>query len=197
MTANPLAIPRPGYVLCDLIPRSAVRDGLLIVSGAALVGALAQIAVPLGFTPVPITGQTLGVLLAGTVLGAGRGVLALALYAVAGLAGLPWFAGASSGWSAASFGYVLGFIAAAAVCGALASRGADRRPLTSALAMVAAMVIVYAVGTAWLWIVTGLPAGQLLPLGVVPFLPGDIVKIALAAGLTPGAWRLAGGLSSS
>jgi biotin transport system substrate-specific component len=197
MTANPLAIPRPGYVLCDLIPRSVVRDGLLIVSGAALVGALAQIAVPLGFTPVPITGQTLGVLLAGTVLGAGRGVLALALYAVAGLAGLPWFAGASSGWSAASFGYVLGFIAAAAVCGALASRGADRRPLTSALAMVAAMVIVYAVGTAWLWIVTGLPAGQLLPLGVVPFLPGDIVKIALAAGLTPGAWRLAGGLSSS
>ena len=109
MTANSLAVPRPGYVLCDLIPRSAVRDGLLVVGGAALVGALAQIAVPLGFTPVPITGQTLGVLLAGTVLGAGRGALALALYAVAGLAGVPWFAGASSGWSAASFGYVLGF----------------------------------------------------------------------------------------
>jgi biotin transport system substrate-specific component len=197
MTANPLAIPRPGYVLCDLIPRSAVRDGLLVAAGAALVGALAQIAVPLGFTPVPITGQTLGVLLAGTVLGAGRGTLALALYAVAGLAGVPWFAGASSGWSAASFGYVLGFIAAAAVCGALASRGADRRPQTSALAMVAAMVIVYAVGTAWLWIVTGMPAGQLLPLGVVPFLPGDIVKIALAAGLAPVAWRLAGGPSRS
>ena len=183
---------RSPLVLADLLPGAAVRDGLLVVGAAAFIGLLAQISIPLSFTPVPITGQTLGVLLAGTALGWRRAAAAMALYAVAGVAGVPWFAGHSSGYASASFGYVVGFVAAATACGYLAGRGADRSVLRLLPAMIAAEVVIYAFGLTWLAIDLHLGASATIAAGLTPFLAGDAIKAAIAAGLLPAAWWLAG-----
>ena len=113
-------------VLADVVPGGAVRDVVLVAGSAAFVGLAAQIAIPLPFTPVPLSGQTFAVLLSVAALGPARGALGMLLYAVAGIAGLPWFASHQSGWAIPSLGYVLGFVLAAVVVGALARRGADR-----------------------------------------------------------------------
>src|SRR6266446_9329864 len=160
------ALRRPlPLVLADLLPGTVVRDVLLVVGAAGFVGLLAQISIHLSFTPVPITGQTLGVLLAGTALGWRRAGAALVLYAVAGLAGVPWFAGHASGYVGASFGYILGFIAAAILCGYLAERGADRSVLRSVPAMIAGEVVIYAFGVTWLALDLHLSAAQALSEG--------------------------------
>jgi biotin transport system substrate-specific component len=186
------ALRRP-LVLADLLPGALVRDGLLVVGAAGFVGLLAQISIHLSFTPVPVTGQTLGVLLAGTALGWRRAGLAMALYAIAGVAGVPWFAGHSSGYAGASFGYIIGFFAAAVLCGYLAQRGADRSIVRSLPAMLAGEVVIYAFGLTWLALDLHLSASATLADGLTPFLVGDLVKAAIAAGLLPVAWRLAGG----
>ena len=183
--------PRP-LVLADLLPGTLVRDVALVVGAAGFVGLLAQISIHLSFTPVPITGQTLGVLLAGTALGWRRAAAAMALYAVAGVAGVPWFAGHSSGYASASFGYVLGFFLAATLCGYLAERGADRSVLKSVPAMLAGEVVIYAVGMTWLALDLHLGASATIAAGLTPFLAGDAIKAALAAGLLPAAWKIAG-----
>jgi biotin transport system substrate-specific component len=179
-------------VLADLIPGALVRDILLVIGGAGFVGALAQISFHLSFTPVPITGQTLGVLLAGTALGWRRAAAAMALYAVAGVAGVPWFADHTSGYASASFGYIVGFFLAATLCGALAGRGADRSVVRSLPAMLAGEVLIYTAGCTWLALDLHLTAGQTLSEGLTPFLIGDAVKALIAAALLPAAWRLAG-----
>ncbi len=179
-------------VLADLVPGALVRDVLLVVGTAGLVGLLAQVSVHLSFTPVPVTGQTLGVLLGTTALGWRRGGAAMALYAVAGLAGVPWFAGHSSGYVGASYGYVVGFVLCAVVCGWLAERGADRSILRCVPAMVAGEVVLYAVGVAWLGVSLHVGAAKAIALGLTPFLAGDAIKAALAAVLLPGAWKLVG-----
>jgi biotin transport system substrate-specific component len=179
-------------VLADLLPGTLVRDLLLVVGAAGFVGALAQISFHLSFTPVPITGQTLGVLVAGTALGWKRGTAALALYALAGVVGLPWFAGHTSGYAGASFGYVIGFVLSAALCGFLAERGADRSLVKSVPAMVAGEVVMYGVGVLWLAVDLHVGASKAIALGLTPFLIGDAVKAAVAAALLPGAWRLTG-----
>jgi biotin transport system substrate-specific component len=197
MSSAAIARPQP-LVLGDLIALDrgrvahAVRDVLLVIGAAAFVGALAQISIHLSFTPVPITGQTLGVLLAGTALGWRRAAAAMALYAVAGVAGVPWFAGHSSGYASASFGYIIGFFFAAVACGYLAERGADRSVLKSVPAMLVGEVLIYAFGCAWLAIDLHLGAGATLSDGLRPFLIGDAIKAAIAAGLLPAAWKLAG-----
>jgi biotin transport system substrate-specific component len=190
-----VAIPRPRpLVLGDLIAASqgrvahALRDVVLVVGAAGFVGALAQISVHLSFTPVPITGQTLGVLLAGTALGWRRAAAAMALYAIAGVAGVPWFAGGTAGYASASFGYIIGFFFAATVCGYLAGRGADRSVLKSVPAMVAGEVVIYAFGLTWLALDLHLSAGATLSDGLTPFLAGDAIKAAIAAGLLPLVW---------
>jgi biotin transport system substrate-specific component len=183
---------RPPLVLADLLPGTLVRDALLVVGAAGFIGLLAQISIHLSFTPVPITGQTLGVLLAGTALGWRRAGAALLLYAVAGVAGVPWFADHSSGYASASFGYIIGFFAAAVLCGYLAERGADRSVLRSVPAMLAAEVLIYAFGLTWLAIDLHLGASATIADGLTPFLAGDAIKAALAAGLLPAAWWLAG-----
>ena len=183
---------RPPLVLADLLPGALVRDALLVVGAAGFIGLLAQISIHLSFTPVPITGQTLGVLLAGTALGWRRAGAALLLYAVAGVAGVPWFAAHSSGYASASFGYIIGFFAAAVLCGYLAGRGADRSMLRAVPAMLAAEVVIYAFGLTWLAIDLHLGASATIADGLTPFLAGDAIKAALAAGLLPAAWWLAG-----
>ena len=187
---------RPRAVLADLVPastraRAHARDLALVVGGAAFTGLAAQIAVPVPGSPVPVTGQTLAVLLVGTALGARRGVAAMALYLLAGVAGLPWFASGSSG-TGATFGYVLGFVAASALVGALARRGADRSPLRTAGAMVLGNLAVYAVGVPYLAASVHVSLAQAASLGLYPYLLGDALKIALAMGLLPAAWKLVG-----
>ncbi|HUA31354.1 MAG TPA: biotin transporter BioY [Streptosporangiaceae bacterium] len=179
-------------VLADLLPGTVVRDILLVAGAAGFVGALAQISIHLSFTPVPVTGQTLGVLVACTALGWRRAAAAMTLYAVAGLAGVPWFAGHTSGYVGASFGYILGYILAAIVCGRLAERGADRSVLRSLPAMLIAEIALYAVGLTWLALYAHLGPAATLAEGLTPFIAGDAIKAAIAAGLLPAAWRLAG-----
>jgi biotin transport system substrate-specific component len=116
----------------------------------------------------------------------------MALYAVAGVAGLPWFAGGTSGYAGASFGYIIGFFFAAAACGYLAERGVDRSVLRSLPAMIVGEIIIYAFGLTWLALDLHLGAGATLTAGFTPFVAGDAIKAAIAAGLLPVAWRLAG-----
>ncbi|MCL2418556.1 MAG: biotin transporter BioY [Conexibacteraceae bacterium] len=192
-TALSAALPRPGVrVLGDTLPGARTRDVALVLAGAGLVGLLAQITIHLSFTPVPITGQTLGVLLVGTALGWRRGLAALILYAVAGLIGVPWFAAGGSGYVGANFGYILGFIAAAGACGYLAEKQADRRVLSAIPAMVVGEFLIYLFGVTWLAVDLNVGIGKAITLGFVPFWIGDAIKCALAAGLLPSAWRLVG-----
>jgi biotin transport system substrate-specific component len=186
-----------GTVLADLLPassasRARLRDAALIVGGAVLTGLAAQLSIPVPGSPVPVTGQTFAALLTGTALGARRGFAALFLYAVAGVAGLPWFADGSSGWSMPSFGYILGMLAASAVVGALARRGGDRTVLRTAGVMVLGSAVIYAVGVPYLAHSAHLPAGRAVELGLRPYLLGDALKAALAMAALPTAWRLAG-----
>ncbi|GAA2901051.1 MULTISPECIES: biotin transporter BioY [Streptomyces] len=181
---------RTGQVLADLLPSSRVRDAALVLGGAALTGLAAQLSVPVPGSPVPVTGQTFAALLVGTSLGAGRGLLALALYAVAGVAGVPWFAQGTSG-VLPSFGYILGMLLAATVVGALARRGADRSMLRMAGTMLVGEAIIYAVGVPYLALSTGMSATAAIAAGLTPFLIGDALKAALAMGALPTAWKLA------
>lgn len=184
------ATTRPGQVLADLLPASRAKDAVLVLGGAALTGIAAQIAVPVPGSPVPVTGQTFAALLVGTALGARRGFLSLALYALVGMAGMPWFAQAGSGVAAPSLGYVLGMLLAATVVGALARRGGDRSVLRTAGTMVLGSAIIYAVGVPYLAAATGMSLTQAVAAGLTPFLIGDALKAALAMGAVPTAWKL-------
>ncbi|MGI8683000.1 MAG: biotin transporter BioY [Mycobacteriales bacterium] len=185
----------PRLVLADLLPGTRARDAALVVVGAALVGASAQIAIALPFTPVPLTMQPFAVLLAGATFGLRRGAAAMLLYLLVGLAGVPWFAQHNGGPTivhAASFGYLLSYPFAAALVGALAARGGDRTVLRTAGSMALGLLVIYAFGLPWLMAVLHVGLAQGLALGVTPFLLGDAIKVALAAGLLPTTWRLIG-----
>ncbi|RII19483.1 Biotin transporter BioY2 [Streptomyces sp. YIM 130001] len=183
---------RPGEVLADLLPASRTRDIALVAGGAVLTGIAAQIVVPVPGSPVPVTGQTFAALLVGASLGARRGLLSLVLYALVGMAGVPWFQGGTAGWGGASFGYVVGMMAAAAVVGELARRGGDRSMPRMAGTMAVGSAVTYAVGVPWLAVSTGMSLGAAVAAGLVPFLIGDALKAALAMGALPTAWKLIG-----
>ncbi len=194
-----LTPPAP-ITLIDLIDRSRVRDVVAIVGFALFTALAAQISIPLGFTPVPITGQTFAVLLAGGVLGANRGALSMGLYVALGAIGLPFYADGDGGWTiatGATAGYLVGFIVAAFVVGKMAEHGQDRKLSTSLPAFLAGSLIIYAFGAAWLAYDLGLPltadAGEpsAISLGVAPFLVGDMIKALLAGAVLPAAWILA------
>ncbi len=168
-----------------------LRDLLMVAAGALLVALFAQIRISLPFTPVPLTGQTFAVLLVGAAFGARRGAASLGLYAGLGLAGLPVFAGGAFGLGYAlgpTGGYLLGFIAAAYAIGRLAERGLERDIRTSLLPFLVGTVIIYALGAGWLAFYVGPQAA--IAKGVLPFLPGDLLKLVLAALALPAAWRL-------
>jgi biotin transport system substrate-specific component len=186
---------RAGTVLADLLPassagRARLRDVALVAGGAALTGLAAQLSVPVPGSPVPVTGQTFAALLVGSALGARRGVASLGLYAAAGAAGLPWFAGGSSGWSMPSFGYILGMLLASGVVGFLARRGGDRTVVRTAAVMILGSAVIYAVGVPYLAWSAHLSAHQALTMGLRPYLLGDALKAALAMAALPAAWRL-------
>ena len=185
-----LAIPQSRRVLADFIPQSVATNVALILGGATLVGLLAQISIPLSFTPVPVTGQTLGVLLVGPALGGRRALTSLALYVVAGLAGVPWFAHGASGYPTATFGYLLGFVIASYVLGVAAERGADRSILRSVPAMLLAEVLVFALGVTWLKFALHASVSNAIAWGLTPFVWGEILKSVIAGLALPTAWKI-------
>ncbi len=168
-----------------------VRDILLITVGSLLVALMAQVKIPLPFTPVPLTGQTFAVLLVGAILGSSRGAASLLFYIVQGVIGLPVFAGGSSGLaylSGPTGGYLVGFVCAAFVVGKLAEIGKDRRFRTALLVFLAGEAVIYLCGLPWLGIYIGFP--NALAAGLLPFLIGDAIKLAAAALALPVAWKL-------
>jgi biotin transport system substrate-specific component len=190
-----VATARP-RVLVDLVPGAVLRDVLVVVGAAAITGAAAQVSIPLPFTPVPISLQTFTVLLAGAALGPLRGGASMLLYLFAGMAGVPWFSEQRSGFDFPSFGYILGFVLAGVVVGALARRGADRTVPGTVATMLLGNLLIYAIGVPWLMASLGVDLGRGLELGATPFLLGDGLKIALAAAVLPGAWRVVGNRAS-
>lgn len=182
-------------LLRPTLRRSALLyDAALVLGGSLFIALSAQIAVQLPFSPVPVTGQTLAVLLVGALLGSRRGALAVLAYIAEGLAGLPVFAGGAAGLArlaGPTGGYLIGFVVAAYVVGLLAERGWDRRFGTTVAAMTLGNGVIYAIGATWLAVFVG-GAAQAWSLGVLPFLPGDALKIILAAVLLPGGWKLLG-----
>lgn len=192
---------RAPQTLADaLIVRRLWTDALLVVGASLLVAASARVEISLlPFTPVPITGQTFGVLLTGMLLGSRRGALALALYLLEGAAGLPFFSGGGAGIAhlvGPTAGYLYSYPFVAFLLGWLAERGWDRTPLRTAAAMLLGGTFILATGTLFLApFVGGLGAAFLK--GWLPFVPGDLVKTALAAALLPGGWKLLGGRKPS
>ncbi|MEZ5244188.1 MAG: biotin transporter BioY [Acidimicrobiales bacterium] len=186
--------------LIDTIPRSVVRDVVAVVGFALLTAGAAQVSFSLGFTPVPISGQTFAVLLAGGALGSQLGAASQLLYVAMGAIGLPFYTDAQGGWDVATgstAGYLVGFIVAAYAVGWLAERGQDRQLATSITAFVAGSVIIYVLGVAWLSYDLDIPITaefgepSAIAYGVTPFVVGDILKAVLAGALLPAAWRLA------
>ncbi|MCX6365264.1 MAG: biotin transporter BioY [Armatimonadetes bacterium] len=169
----------------------ALPSWLLVPAASLVIAACAQVSIPLPFTPVPLTGQTFAVLLTGMALGSRRGALAVALYVLEGGLGLPFFAGGAAGLAkliGPTGGYLFAFPLAAFLAGTLAERGWDRKPLTTALGMLLASLTIFLFGALWLAQFVGgiVPA---VVQGVLPFLPGDVLKSLLAAGLLPVSWR--------
>lgn len=173
-----------------LIPaRSRRADGALVLAASLFIALMAQVSLPLPFTPVPITGQTFAVLLVGATLGARRGALAVLAYLAEGLAGLPVFAGGTGGLAhllGPTGGYLLGFVAMAATVGALAEHGLDRRLRSAWLAFLLGEAVLYLCGLPWLAVFVG--PSKALTLGLLPFLPGDLLKALLAGLALPALW---------
>ena len=171
--------------------KSLLWDAGLVVAFGTLMGLVAQISIPLPFTPVPITGQTFGVLLTGAALGSRRAFTAMLVYLAEGLGGLPVFALGHSGpaaFLAPTGGYLLSFPFAAFAVGFLAERAFDRTFWRAVVAMVVGDVIIFAIGLPWLGHFVGI--GKAVPLGLTPFIPGEIVKLLVAAAVLPSAWAL-------
>ena len=170
-----------------------LTDALLVVGGALLMAGVAQVRIPLPFTPVPITGQTFGVLLVGASLGPALGASSMLLYVLLGAVGAPFYAGGSHGWevvTGATGGYLLSYFFAAAAVGFLAERGWDKKIGSAIGAMLTGNVIIYLIGLPWLSWRLGTSLTRTLELGLYPFIPGDTLKLYLAAAALPGAWRL-------
>jgi biotin transport system substrate-specific component len=182
--------PRP--VLADAIPGARVRDVLLVVTGALLTAACAQISFHIPGSPVPLTGQTFAVVLVGAGLGARRGGLAMILYVALGLVA-PVYAGGDQGTGVlfgASGGYLVGFVLAAYAMGFVAERGGDRRVVTAIVAFAVGQLLVFGIGVPWLKLDASLSWGAAIHEGFTIFILGGVIKALLAGILMPSAWRL-------
>ena len=170
-----------------------VYNGTLVLLGSFFLAVSSKIYIPLPFTPVPITAQTLAVFLIGSSMGRIRGSISVLTYTGAGILGLPVFAGGSGGIAriiGPTGGYILGFLLAAYVIGYLAERGWDRNFRTSFIALLTGNIMIYLPGIIQLSIFTGWK--NALRLGVYPFIIGDLVKILVAGACFPLIWRYGG-----
>jgi biotin transport system substrate-specific component len=185
--------------------KSILREAVLILGFALLTAAAAQWELKLGFTPIPITGQTFAVLISGAALGMRSGAASQALYWAMGLAHLPFFADGAGGWkdgTGTSIGYFVGFILAAATIGYMAERRQDRNIASSVAAMAAGTVVIYVCGAIGLMLKLDIPLEgnegfNAMTLGVSPFLVGDFVKLMAAGAVMPAAWALVGKIKKS
>lgn len=183
-------LPRRG-----ILANKAVFEAVLVVAGVLFVALLAQIRFYLPFTPVPIVASTMGVLLVGSLLGTRLGVISMLVYLAIGAIGMPVFAAGNSGieyMQGATLGYLAAYPVVAAVMGWFAERGWDQRIGTNIIALVIGSLIFYVLGAGWLAFGLGLGLTAAITQGVLPFIIGDTVKIAIAIGVLPGAWRLLG-----
>lgn len=177
---------RPSTLIRHWVPeRSLLADAGLVIAFSLFTGVMAHIAIPLPFTPVPITGQTFAVLVTGAVLGARLGTAAMLLYLAEGFAGLPVFASATGAFT---YGYLAGFVVATLLVGWLADRGWTREVLLTIFAMVGGEIAIYFFGL--LWLAHLVPADKVLAFGLFPFLIGDAIKLIVAVAVVPAGWRL-------
>ena len=169
--------------------RALTYDLAWVVGGSLFIALCARVTIPLPFTPVPVTGQTLAVLLIGVLLGSRRGVLCLLAYLAEGALGLPVFAeGAGLAYMAGpTGGYLVGFVVAAYLTGLLAERGWDRRAGTTLLAVLLGNAVIYAFGLSWLARFVG--SERVLAVGLMPFIAGDLLKALLATAALPLGWK--------
>lgn len=191
-TSIPATLPLATLVLPADVRARIATTVFLMIAGSILIALSARLSFWPAFSPVPVTGQTFAVLLVGAVLGARLGAATVALYLAEGAAGLPVFAG--GGGVLYLFGhtggYLAGFVLAAWITGSLAERGWDRRFGTTAMAMSLGTIAIFLCGSVWLGLAVGWP--EVLALGVGPYIPGAVIKIAAAALLLPGVWRVVG-----
>ena len=178
-----------------VIPRSAINNVALILSGAVFTAYAAQLVIPMW--PVPITAQTLAVLLVGSVLGATRGAISLIVYFSMGAVGMPVFSAATSLSFGPTFGYLVGFIAAAAVVGYLSQRGWHKSVAGVLGSFAIANTVIYLFGLPWLAFVLGSlgaanDLASVAAAGLAPFILGDVIKMTVAAALLPLAWKFLG-----
>lgn len=188
---SPTISNRP-LVLGDIIPGAYWRDAALVAGGALLTVLGAQISIPLPNSPVPITGQTLAVVVAGASLGAWRGAGSQVLYLVLGLF-LPVFSNGGQGLQTifgATGGFLVAFPIVAGIMGFMAERGADRKPLLAIVTFAAGQLIIFGIGVPWLKLATGMEWSAALEKGCLVFIPGGIIKSILAGVATPLAWKL-------
>ena len=178
----------------SLIPRStALSNAVLVVSGVLGLAALAQIAIPVPGSPVPVTGQTLGVLILGTAYGSTLGVTTFAMYILAGIAGAPVFANSGHGLErivGATGGYLIGMLVATFVLGQLARFRLDQKFVTALPSMLIGTVITFSFGLVWLYQYTGQSWSWTVNAGLTPFIVGEVLKIAIAGTSLPIIWRL-------
>ena len=186
------ANPQPETLIgAALAPLDWTRSVSLVFAFSLLVALSAQIVIPVG--PVPITAQTFAVLLTGALLGSRLGAMAIIVYLMEGAAGLPFFYGGSSGLLhllGPTGGYLIAFPAAAFITGAFAEHGWDKRFPTAVAAMAIGSLVIMLSGWAWFSLVTNTPLSVAFQITVLKFIPGDIIKIVLAAGVLPTGWKL-------
>ncbi|MEK6282494.1 MAG: biotin transporter BioY [Acidobacteriota bacterium] len=174
-----------------LAPLDWTRSVSLVFAFSLLVALSAQIVIPVG--PVPVTAQTFAVLLTGALLGSRLGAMAIIVYLMEGAVGLPFFYGGSSGLAhllGPTGGYLVAFPAAAFITGAFAEHGWDKRFPTAVAAMAIGSVLIMLSGWAWFALVTNTPLAVAFKITVLKFIPGDIIKILLAAAILPTGWKL-------
>ena len=178
----------------SLIPRStALSHAVLVVGGVLGLAALAQIAIPVPGSPVPVTGQTLGVLILGTTYGSTLGVTTFAMYILAGIAGAPVFANSGHGLErivGATGGYLIGMLVATFVLGQLARFRLDQKFATALPSMLIGTVITFSFGLVWLYQYTGQSWSWTVNAGLTPFILGEVLKIAIAGTSLPAIWRV-------
>ncbi|MDY7225036.1 biotin transporter BioY [Hyalangium rubrum] len=194
MTGTPATRPPP-RVLADAFVRTRAHEGALVLGAALFTALLAQVSLPVPGSPVPITGQTLAVVLTAAVLGPVRGMAGQLAYLLLGAVGLPFYAKAASGFGhvlGPTGGYLVGFLPAAFLVGLAARHGFDRQPWKALPLFLLGQLVILALGASWLSVVAPLPFTTALQKGFLPFLPGMLLKATIAGLGVPLAWRRLG-----